>query len=398
VWFSERWHILCGLSGYSGIKSLEARHKLVEALGYGIDLRGGDSCGYVSIANGGLRYARKSGIWSDARSRFVKGASSGDTCMMHARFATCGDKKAPTNAHPFAIRRKGKVVLWGAHNGMIPDAWDCAKFHGRDITVDSQEVFELLADKQYKVIQKLDGYGVITWVEANDINHINVARLTDNSEFKVYEVAGGGIIWGSTWTIIATALKYAGLEATAEYKLDEIGRVYQIHADNVISTDIDGVKLSIPKWKQPGYSYNSSNSGWSGHSSSHHSSSSSHSPHYTSSGSSPNYGGGAYAHLVRGNDTAKPNVVPNWARDKDDDDEKAKIQKKNHEAYIKELKETEEKDFKDEFDIDALDPEMRVALTEWNGGKGGISTIAEDAEEDEEIKKQAGTWKGGRFN
>jgi len=373
---------MCGVSGYSGIKNIEARHKLVEALGYGIDNRGGDSCGYVSMSNGGLRYARKSGIWHDARSRFVKGASSGDACMMHARFATCGDKKAPTNAHPFAIRRKGKVVLWGAHNGMIPDAWDCAKFHGRNINVDSQEIFELIADKQYNVIQKLDGYGVITWVEASNLNYVNVARLTDNSEFKIFEIEGGGVVWGSTWTIIATALKYAGLTATAEYKLDEIGRVYQIHANNVLATDLDSVKLAIPKWKQSGYDYSSN--GWSGRgSSSHHSSHSSSAlaHHYTAPAtttSGKSYGGN-YSHLVR--DSGKPNEAVAKAEAE---------KKKNYDAYVKELKELEDKDLNSEFEIDALDPEMKLALTKWEA--------TDNDNDDESIKKQTHTWKGGRFS
>ncbi len=234
---------MCGLSGFCGIRDANTRFNLVVGLGSGIDDRGGHASGYVSIVDKTLRYAKRAGEWMDARYRFIETASKGDLCMMHARWATCGQKDAVAHAHPFAIRRNGKVVLWGAHNGIIYDAWDSAKEHKRHIDVDSQEVFELIADKEYKSLNKLSGYGVITWVEAGQLDRVKLARLSEQSEICVVKVKEGGIVWGSTWDIVKEALEDAELTLDFEYKLDKIGQVYDLMCDNAYVSDLDGVKL-----------------------------------------------------------------------------------------------------------------------------------------------------------
>lgn len=235
---------MCGLAGFAGIKDYKTRLVLTTALTVkGIESRGGHAAGYVAITEKhGIRYGRKVGPWSKARTRFLKSAASGDMCLMHSRYATCG-KKDVTSAHPFAIHRKGKVVLWGAHNGMIPDAWDCAKAHNRVCNVDSQEVFELIADGEYETIQKLMGYGVLTWVEANDPTCIKLVRLSKNSDMEIVSVKGGGIVWASTWKILSEALKAAGLEGEYKYHVEEVGRVYEIKNDIVLKTDVTGIHL-----------------------------------------------------------------------------------------------------------------------------------------------------------
>lgn len=236
---------MCGLSGYIGL-SLDKQAKLMLVLGLadGIDNRGGHSCGYVSLTDDGadLKYARKRGTWVRSRIRFIEGAAA-EVCMMHARFATCGNKEDPMNAHPFAIRRNGRVVLWGAHNGMVPDAFKSAKSNGREINVDSQEIFELLADKDYDGIRNMAGYGVITWIDSDHRDYVNLARLSSQSEICVVSIKGGGIIWASTWKILKDSLKFADLEVDQEFKIDEIGRVYRIRADGVFKTSLDGIKV-----------------------------------------------------------------------------------------------------------------------------------------------------------
>jgi len=235
---------MCGLSGFIGLPlSKDEKLMLVLGLGDGIDNRGGHSCGYVSVAeDGNLQYARKKGTWIRARIRFTEGAAS-EVCMMHARWATCGNKEDPMNAHPFSIRRNGRVVMWGAHNGMVPDAFKSAKAHGRDINVDSQEIFELLADKNYEGIREMSGYGVITWIDTDHRDYVNLARLSSHSDICVVSVKGGGVVWASTWKILKEALKLADLEVDREFKIDEIGRVYRIRADGVFKTKLDGIKV-----------------------------------------------------------------------------------------------------------------------------------------------------------
>lgn len=236
---------MCGLSGYIGLPAdKQTRLMLVMGLADGIDNRGGHACGYVSIAeDGDLRYARKKGVWVRARLRFMEGAA-GDICLMHARYATCGNRDSADNAHPFAIRRNGRIVMWGAHNGMVPDAWESAKRNDRKIEVDSQEIFELLADGDYEGIQSMGGYGVVTWIDADHREHINLARLSSHSEIVVVGIKGGGVVWASTKKILDEALKFADLEADQEFKIDEIGRVYRITPTGVYKSKLNGVKVN----------------------------------------------------------------------------------------------------------------------------------------------------------
>jgi hypothetical protein len=248
---------MCGLSGYIGLSSsTEDKLMLILGLGDGIDNRGGHACGYAAIAeDGDFRYARKSGTWIRSRVRFVEGAA-GHICMMHARWATCGNREDPMNAHPFAIRRGGRVVMWGAHNGMVPDAFASAKAHGREVAVDSQEIFELLADKDYEGIRSLAGYGVATWIDTDHRDRVHLCRLSSNSDICVVSVKGGGLVWASTWKILKDALAVADLEVEREFKIDEIGRVYRLSADGVRKTKLGDIKVGYRArgMKSSGYS------------------------------------------------------------------------------------------------------------------------------------------------
>lgn len=234
---------MCGIAGFMGIKH-KARRDLVDSLGLGIDMRGGDAAGYVSISeSGAVTHAKKLGTWVGARNKFRRVAAGGETVMMHARYATCGSKYDQNQAHPFEIRREHKTALWGCHNGCIWNADDSAKANGRKYTVDSKELFQLLADGDVEGINELDGYGVITWIEPGT-DYVSMVRLSSSSEICVVGVEGGGIAWASTWAILGDALDYADLVPSCEYKLEEVGLVYRMRATGVSESSITGIKFS----------------------------------------------------------------------------------------------------------------------------------------------------------
>lgn len=234
---------MCGLAGFAGIKNHAAKINLVVGLGFGIDGRGKDAAGFVSIVDGIPKYCKKLGKWKDARYRFWNTAAKGDICMMHARFATCG-KKTIDEAHPYSIWRNKKVVLWGAHNGMMRSAWDCAKEHNRTCSVDSKELFELLADKEYETIKKQIGYGVITWIDSEQRDAVHLIRLSYQSDIYVASIKGGGIVWGSTKSIVEEAVDVANLEIENVYDIKEIGREYIITANEVYYTSLDKIQFA----------------------------------------------------------------------------------------------------------------------------------------------------------
>lgn len=245
---------MCGLSGYiSNTLNEEQRRRLVVGLGAGIDNRGGHAAGYISINDHTIKYCRKLGRWLKAKQKFLTSAAEGKTCMMHARLATCGNKEDVEQAHPFIVKRNDKVILWGAHNGMIHGAYESAKNHKRNIDVDSQEIFELLADKEYEAIRKLNGYGVITWLDANNRDHINVVKLTESGDICIVKTKEGGMVWGSTWYIVSEALKLAGLTADEEFNKLEVGRVYHIKNNGLYKSELDGIKLDNMYGKRSTY-------------------------------------------------------------------------------------------------------------------------------------------------
>ncbi len=235
---------MCGLGGYVGINDPVSRLAFVSSLGVGIDSRGGDASGYVSVnrSNGAIYHAKRVGTWMHAKRKFTKRASLGDMSIMHARWATCGDKKMQDQAHPFEIKREGKTKLFGAHNGCIWNAEESASINERDFSVDSKELFELMADGDIDGIQDLDGYGVITWFVPG-ANHINMVRLSGHSEIVVVSLKSGGIAWASTWAILQDALEFAHLEADYEFAVPDIGRIYQFRDGGVYKTQVEGIQF-----------------------------------------------------------------------------------------------------------------------------------------------------------
>lgn len=234
---------MCGLGGYVGI-SADHRAAFVQALGIGIDSRGGDASGYLAVSrsSGNLVHAKRVGTWTHSKNKFRRKAAMGDMAIMHARWATCGSKTAQDQAHPFEIKRDGQTKLYGAHNGCIWNAKESAKVNGRVFSVDSKELFELMADGDVDGIQELDGYGVITWYVPGT-NYINLVRLSDHSEICVVSLKSGGIAWASTWSILSDALEFAELEADSEISVPEIGRIYQLRDRGVFRSDVDGIKF-----------------------------------------------------------------------------------------------------------------------------------------------------------
>lgn len=243
---------MCGVSGYAGLGYLSAdiRFDLVEALGCGIDQRGGHASGAVVVTDEGPpRLMRKLGKWGQARGRFIRAASQGHSVMMHARWATTGAKDEIENAHPFAIKRtdadsgKEVTILYGCHNGVLYGTDETAKANNRKHTVDSREFFELLADKAYETIKTLGGYGVVTYIRPED-RKVRVLRLSNQSDFVLCRLKGGGTVWASTAYILTEALKYVGLEEECRLSVDTIGRVYVLSGTEAKETKLEDVAVN----------------------------------------------------------------------------------------------------------------------------------------------------------
>jgi len=233
---------MCGLSGYSGIKDADARLILTAALGSAIVTRGMGGSGYVNLdGHGGMGFNRDIRSWRAVDRDFVDAAASMETCMMHSRGPI---SSVDTDVHPFPIERNGAVVLWGAHNGMFDDAWFSARDNGREITVDSQEVFHLMADGRLAELAKMSGWGVITWVEASNLSEIKVCRLTGDSEMVGATLVEGGVVYASTPSIVKFACEVADLTPDEWLPMEMVGMIYTVSNGAITYTDQPGPRLT----------------------------------------------------------------------------------------------------------------------------------------------------------
>ena len=217
---------------------------LVYGLGLGIDQRGGHAAGFLGrTTNSGIRAHKVTGTWDGASNRFFESAFSCESLIMHARFATCGTKDSVRDAHPFTIKRDGRTVLHGVHNGVIYNADTSAKRNGRDYTVDSLELFHLLADGRTEEIQNLFGYGTIAYMRPGS-EDTYLTRLTSSGDLEVALLKGGGVVFGSTQDIVLMGCELAGLHVRHFYKDTDPGRTYLVRPEGLFETEETGIKLS----------------------------------------------------------------------------------------------------------------------------------------------------------
>lgn len=245
---------MCGVSGYAGLGHLapEARQDLVEALGWGIDQRGGCASGYVTVSSkDGIRMGKTLGEWSDASGRFIRSAAAGETLMMHARYTTSGESKNIDHAHPWAIKRNGRTKLWGCHNGMLWGTKETAGKNGRPHTVDSKEFLELLADKSVPAIRGLEGYGVITYIRPDGI--LRTLRISRQSDLVIGAVKGGGLVYASTKDILDLGLEYVGLTLDRIVSADTIGTAYRLSPRRGTAIETTVTNLVVDAYSYSGY-------------------------------------------------------------------------------------------------------------------------------------------------
>lgn len=225
---------MCGIAGFIGVSDYVKRAALVKALGDGIDTRGGDAAGYVSVSPYSVRYGRVVGTWGKASKRFSHAAAAIEgATLMHARYATCG-KGGELEAHPYRIERPG-FTLWGAHNGVVYGLQHSAKQRGREYDVDSREVFHLLADGELKEIKSSTGWGVLSWIDDRERQSIKLVKMTSGGCLEVVKTECGAVVYASTWPILKVALNAAGMKSETAFKIEK-GVVYEATKEGLFET------------------------------------------------------------------------------------------------------------------------------------------------------------------
>lgn len=219
---------MCGIAGFVGVPDAQ-RLALAYTLGVAIDNRGGHGAGFVGSRGDTVEHMRKEGEFSGASWKFLRTAASCDALILHSRYGTCGGRSAK-EAHPFAIKRDKRTILWGAHNGVLDNAKEFAKEHGRSYDVDSRELFELLADDLYDEIAQVQGYGTLAWIRSEAQDTIRLVRMTRSGDLEIAKLEDdAGYVFGSTRDIIKDGIEATDLRIEHFYTL-ETGDVVTLHA------------------------------------------------------------------------------------------------------------------------------------------------------------------------
>ena len=235
---------MCGISGYAGVP-IAKRQILTMALGVGIDRRGGHAAGYLAMRqDGSLDRGRTNKTWSTSDAGWMRTVWQSQLVAMHSRWATCG-RKIEQHAQPFKVQRQRKTVLWGMHNGVISNASHSAHRHKREYTVDSLEMFELLADNQLEKIARLNGYGAVAYVLGEDMKHIRLCRMSDSANMCVARsLSGNSTIYASSPDILENAAEHAGIEIEKPWEL-ETGKVYVIDSRGKLSVTEEVLLIGV---------------------------------------------------------------------------------------------------------------------------------------------------------
>lgn len=223
---------MCGIAGFTGVTDPDKRLALVTCLGMGVDERGGHAAGFVATdRQGHVRFGRTLGEFGKASKRFLSSAAAFDgATLLHARFATLANAADVQCAHPFAVRRDERTVLWGCHNGHIEDAYSSATRNRRLFTVDSLEVFELMADGEHEAINRLHGWGTLAWILGTDRTTVRLAMLSQCAQLYICKTECGATVFGSTQAIVRNALAIAGMTFSGSYELTP-GTTYLVRPD-----------------------------------------------------------------------------------------------------------------------------------------------------------------------
>lgn len=200
---------ICGIAGIYRRTDKDIPHlnKFADALLKGIENRGRDATGYLSLDDEGAiqmeRMVTPAQAFIAKRRRLRRDAR---TVLLHTRFATVGRRDDPKNAHPVASGNTAAI-----HNGTIYNADDLFKTFAmpRNAEVDSEVIPALVDlagwDQAAKALELMEGGAATAIINTEHRDELILARIKDYP--LVYIVAEEFVVWASTDTAILNAWK-----------------------------------------------------------------------------------------------------------------------------------------------------------------------------------------------
>ena len=157
---------------------------------------------------------------------------------LHTRYATTGKVKE-SNSHPFAVRRTDLVI--GMHNGIISNHAYLNRQYQRNCRVDSQHIFEHIADGL--PLDDLEGYGTIVYKSGKDwyIGTFNGGELAVSRTHA-------GLFFASTHKALDSALLAAGLSDSARDVPTKDNTIYRLTSSGLKVAYTVNVGETFAKW------------------------------------------------------------------------------------------------------------------------------------------------------
>lgn len=248
---------MCGIAGIHRRNGVAAPNLqvLAEELLRGLEMRGRDAAGYVTITDAGDARIRKDVVpahrfvkrmKAEAAKWGIRKPADVRTMMCHTRFATVGDSRDVKNAHPHV---SGKTAI--VHNGTIYNDNALFELSGkkRFATVDSEAIAAIVDafgwDNVKDALELIEGGAAVSMIHGDHPRDLVLARV---SSFPlVYAVTDEFVIWASTRDVIERAWQAAtGTKFKGTIRMLADGDMVIVHDGEVAES-----KFRPAKWSRP---------------------------------------------------------------------------------------------------------------------------------------------------
>lgn len=223
---------MCGIAGYITETKTNYKHAVAVAiLAKHMDERGGHSWGTMdhSEVEHGL---------GDISLGLTVNAAMPQTFALHTRYGTTG-ARVVENSHPFTLTGTKHTVV-GMHNGIISNHAELNRSLNRSLVVDSQHIFQNIADG--RSLDNLIGYGAIVYRIGTQWY---IGRFNDGEMQVVLTCAG--LFFASTKDAIMEAMSFAGLTIQKWLKVKN-NTVYRVDARGLSKAYRVDAGLTQSRW------------------------------------------------------------------------------------------------------------------------------------------------------
>lgn len=207
---------MCGLGGFSLVEGSKINSReLANALLSEMEYRGKDASGFAFAMRDGQYGSYKNHV-RGSQLELGKLPRRADSVIMHTRFATHGTHMDNANNHPLPSVDK-RITL--THNGVLFSHMDTRTLltNGHLLPeVDSSVAAEMLSEYGTDGLGLIAGDAAFAWFDRETGNTLHLAKL-NHSPVSIARLLDGSLVYASTDSILAKALKRMGLHWVGNY-------------------------------------------------------------------------------------------------------------------------------------------------------------------------------------